>query len=128
MICRVRAELGSLWSGPILCCAVPQWVLQSWVDAVLSSSLLSGPPLLCPVPKWLVYLVIAGFVLSCSGEFGSLWSGPTLCGPARSGSSSLLSGLILCVAVPQWVVQSWVDAVWSSSLWSGPTLWGPVLQ
>ena len=42
---------------------------------------------------------------------GSLGSGPTLCG-----------------TVPQCVVQSQVDAVWSSSQWSGPTLCGPVPQ
>ena len=42
---------------------------------------------------------------------GSLGSGPTLCG-----------------TVPQCVVQSQVDAVWSSSQWSGPTLCGLVPQ
>ena len=46
-----------------------------------------------------------------SAELGSLGSGPTLCG-----------------TVPQCVVQSQVDAVWSSSQWSGPTLCGPVPQ
>ena len=72
------AELGSLWSGPTLCGPVRQWVIQSWVEAVWSSS---------------------------------LWSGPTLCGRVR-----------------QYVVQGLVDVVWSYSLWFGPTLCSPVLQ
>ena len=115
--------------------------MQSWVDAVLSSSLLSGPPLSYPVLKWLVYLVIAGVVLSCSGEFGSLWSGPTLCGPALEW--------VLFIVVRSYIVWSgltvggspgdrlpgdipgdgrpWFALVRSYMVWSGLTVGGAEL-
>ena len=62
------AELGSLWSGHTLCGPVRQWVIQSWVDAVLSSSLWSSPTLCGPVLQLLSDLVIVGLEETYPGD------------------------------------------------------------
>ena len=99
------AELGSLCSGPTLCGPALRFVMQSWVDAVWSSSHWSGL-------IGMVFLVSVGLVREYAGDIpgdGRTWlvvvrsytvsSGPTV-GDAELG----LCGLVLFAVVRSYIV------------------------
>ena len=94
---------------------------QTWFAVVRSYSVSVG-------------LAVGDAKLGCCGLLLSLRSGPTLWGPVLQSVVYpvivvvFISGRTSCGLVLQWLVQSWVDAVWSSSLLSGPTLCGLVPQ